>query len=483
MTLLVEHPGHPSQLVHGRKGSVAQGVGMHGGGSYTAGGASLTTGSVVAIPGHAMAVDGARFDSDASYRKAALRDWQSKNAGQKFGVWDSRSEGGKDIVFDRIEHITGPGHRAKAAKLGRERGEDGIFDIEKGEYVPTGGKTYTEAEVSAMVGKLLVAFDVAPDKDASDDEIDAWAETVGAAIVAARQELTEGELAERAYVRDRRGKFAPTGGPGTGGPRLDSSERNKVGGAYTAERTALHNSIIGQSQAGIPAHPGEQVVVFTGGGAASGKSTMLKNQLEPNGLTPGKGDYVNVNADNVKTGMKDNGAGHEVDGLPDYQANVAAGKPYAAWDSHEESSDVSKRLMAESTISGRHVVYDSVGDNGATKVGAKVAQARANGAVRVDAHYATVNPETAVLRAKARSQDPSSDSYGRKVEEAEIRRQHADVSTTWHDLATNGTFDTLSLWDNNGPIGSTTLIATASKGVIDVKDQSAFDAFLSYATP
>lgn len=473
---LVEHlPGKHNQLAHGRKGSVGQGIGKSGGGSYDASGSSLKTGAVVAISGYSMPVDAARFDSDPAFRRQVIKDWQKDNAGRKFGTWDSRSAGGSTIVFDRIEHFTGPGARAKAIKLGRERGEDGIFDIDKNEYVPTGGKTYTEAEVDEVVKQFLGAFE-APPAGTSEAELDAWADAVGNAIVATLHESDSATLArvidavdrnvrltERAYVRDRRGRFAYTGGRGTGGPLQDSMERNMVGGAWNAERTALHDGIIAKAQDGVAAHPGEQVAIMTGGGAASGKSTTLA-EMKARGDVPD--DFVEVNADLIKTE------------LPDYQANIAAGKVYAARDAHEESSYVSKRMYRESLGSGRHTVYDSVGDNGEAKVSAKVAEMRASGATRVDGHYATVHPHTAIARAETRSATPGPD-YGRKVDKVEIVRQHRDVSATWLDLANKGTFDTLTLTDRNTQ-GAPKLIAKAVKGKIEVYDDDAFSTFLSY---
>lgn len=301
------------------------------------------------------------------------------------------------------------------------------------------------------------------------DEALAWNQTMGINPKAIGESVDDGIIAERAYVRDPRGRFAHTGGAGTGGPLLDSQQRSMTAaGTYSPAAQARHSATIAAAMEGVPAHPGSQVAYMTGGGAASGKSSKLIPALEAEGRIPAQ--RTNVDADKIK---------HSI---PGYDDNVAAGKVWAARDAHEESSDVSKQMYRESLSSGRDTLYDSVGDNGAVKVSGKVAEMRANGARRVEGHYATVHPDTAVARAQARARRPGDPSYGREVPETEIRRQHADVSRTWVDLARSGTFDHLTLWDTSGGESDPArMIAEAAGGRITVHDSDAFEQFRSYA--
>lgn len=147
--LLVEHlMGQHNQQTHGRGGTsgyLARDLAAHGGGSYEARGLKVIShGTVVARSGHSGVFERERFLSDAAYRKTAvdafMRDNRSEFAsGGQLGTWDSGTEGGASIVFDVIDVVS----RQKAIRLGKARGEDGVFDLDKGEYVPTGGKTYT----------------------------------------------------------------------------------------------------------------------------------------------------------------------------------------------------------------------------------------------------------------------------------------------------------------------------------------------------
>lgn len=145
--IIAEHfPGKHSQKDHGKGASTTaatRAVREKGGGTLS-GAKRVTTGSVVARSGHSASFDGARWDADPAYRSQAvtsyLRDNREQFAkGGKFGIWDSRSEGGSSIVFDIVDVVP----RGEAIRLGKERGEDGIYDLDAGEYVATGGKTYT----------------------------------------------------------------------------------------------------------------------------------------------------------------------------------------------------------------------------------------------------------------------------------------------------------------------------------------------------
>ena len=73
--------------------------------------------------------------------------------------------------------------------------------------------------------------------------------------------------------------------------------------------------------------------------------------------------------------------------LPEYQAMVEAGDDMAAGFAHEESSTVSKQMIAQATANGFDAIMDGTGDSGIDKLRNKVQGYRANGH-RVIANYA-----------------------------------------------------------------------------------------------
>jgi hypothetical protein len=149
---LSEHlPGKHDQRTHGTGAAVAavtRDVRQKGGGTFEPGtGKRIVHGTVVGRPGYSASFDRDQFLADPEYRRQAvtayLRDKRDQfETGGKFGVWDSGGEGGTKIVFDVVDVVS----RAEGERLGRERGEDGVFDLDAppGQgYIPTGGKTYT----------------------------------------------------------------------------------------------------------------------------------------------------------------------------------------------------------------------------------------------------------------------------------------------------------------------------------------------------
>lgn len=138
---------HRDEMAGYQSDRLAADLKKNGGGSYDGAGlAPLTSGAVVARPGHTASFDREQFLNDREYRKQAvsayLRDNQDVFAkGGDFGTWDAGREGGNKVVFDVIDNVS----RKRAIELGTQRGEDGVFDLDKGEYIPTGGKTFTVA--------------------------------------------------------------------------------------------------------------------------------------------------------------------------------------------------------------------------------------------------------------------------------------------------------------------------------------------------
>jgi predicted ABC-type ATPase len=145
----------------------------------------------------------------------------------------------------------------------------------------------------------------------------------------------------------------------------------------------------------------------------------------------------------------------------------------AASKTHEESSKVVKDIVRKASIERLDVHLDGVGDGTYQSVVDKIAQQRAAGK-RVEAHYVTTNVETSVARAIARGE-----ATGREVPEEYIRKMHQEISRLVPQLAKNGDFDKLYLYDNNGSKDAKPILIFSQIGKkITVHDKVKYAAFL-----
>lgn len=247
------------------------------------------------------------------------------------------------------------------------------------------------------------------------------------------------------------GKFAPkeaTGGQGPAkngkseaaapehAPEKGEIARKLLGGApdtqalytkagkYVPERLALHDEIIGHFLAAANGQKADHpVTLFMAGGSGAGKSTILAK------LKDVPENAVLINPDEIKAM------------LPEYRQMLAGGDAYAAWGTHEESSDIAKKLLATVNERGYNTIVDGTGDSEPGKFLGKIEAANMGGrhakVVLVD-----IPTDLAVERAMKRAE-----TTGRMVPEGEIRRVHKSVASnfsTWQDKV-----DDWELWSND----------------------------------
>lgn len=238
-------------------------------------------------------------------------------------------------------------------------------------------------------------------------------------------------------------------------PAKDTREAYTANGVYTPERQALHDGYL-QEQMKVAVRVPDPEYRIMGGGAASGKSSLLQSGdvVLPRG-------HVMANADEAK------------DVLPEYRQRLAAKDESAASYVHEESSDMVKRLTDESLRSGYHTVLDGVGNGEIEDLARKIQKGRDAGARRIVGDYVTVDTDEALRRAIARGER-----IGRFVPEEAIRQGHVNVSKTFY-LASrrDDLFDELRLWDNNGE--APRLIYEKINGVERILDRGAWERFLN----
>lgn len=208
----------------------------------------------------------------------------------------------------------------------------------------------------------------------------------------------------------------------------------------TEARSEFHAKLVREKVDPVdPVPAGEdKVFVFLGGGPASGKSTGLSSGVFTG--VPPKGQYVEVNADDVKEKLP------EFDQLR-YSRSSGEYKAAASF-VHEESSMIAKMQQRAAVNKGTHVVLDGTGDGSPAGLKGKIDAARSSGYV-VRARYSTLETNEAWSRAEARSRGRSR----RYVQEGVVRTTHRDVSRSWETAIEGGWFDDYELTYNGVPKG------------------------------
>jgi hypothetical protein len=221
-------------------------------------------------------------------------------------------------------------------------------------------------------------------------------------------------------------------------------------------RELLHQQIVNHFLDGVKRQDGQMELFMTGGGPASGKSSILVGGDK----LPDAGDAVNVNPDLIK------------DMLPEYQVLVAAGDRMAATYVHEESSLIRKRLEAAAIAGNYNVILDTTGDSSVDKLTSNLSAYR-NAGYKINAYYATNDPDLAVQLAESRGERT-----GRYVPESVLRTAHEDVSRTFPAAASAGVYDHYELYDTNIQ-GQPRLVASGDgPGDPHVADPALWNTFL-----
>lgn len=205
---------------------------------------------------------------------------------------------------------------------------------------------------------------------------------------------------------------------------------------YTQERVDTFQDpwIASELVKGTPGQT-NPVTLFMAGGSGSGKSTllpMLSDDLKPP-------DSVMVNPDLAK------------EANPEFKKLVSDGSTYAAAGTHEESSDMSKRLLGQAVAGDYHAIVDGTGNSGTGKFMAKIDAQKALGR-KVKIVMADIPTDVAVERARKRAERT-----GRFVPEKEIRAIHKSVAVNhkvWRDQV-----DDWEVWANDGAPGTGKVIA------------------------
>ena len=230
----------------------------------------------------------------------------------------------------------------------------------------------------------------------------------------------------------------------------------------SAKRQALYNQIINSQLEGIQkAAPGQQEVVFMGGGGGSGKSYLIKSQFID---VPPKEEKkaVHIDPDSIK------------DSLPEYKA-MRQSDDEAVWKKaasyvQQESSLIAEQLYNVALARGYNVVYDGTASN-ITALKRQTDQARKAG-VKTKAVYVATPYETAKESAEQRSKTSK-----RHVPEEILRTAHRNVSANFEQIATSSMFDNVQLVrnDRKNPLKT---IAASTGGKLTIIDEGEYKKFL-----
>lgn len=234
----------------------------------------------------------------------------------------------------------------------------------------------------------------------------------------------------------------------------------------TPERRAEWDAAIAEKVNSVPTNPDGPNAYMMGGGAASGKSSAIKDKAVnvPN-ADPKEGAVkaVDVNPDSAKAQMAS------------YNNMVANKDMRAASFAHEESSQIAALTGAAGLKKGSDIVVDGVANNGAAKTIGKTDTYRALGAKRVELHVVTVEIGTAASRNVARAKKT-----GRKVDPNALVHGHKGVSKNFPEYAKSGKWDVVTVTDTNGS-GARKIFEQRAGGRARVIDQGLFDQFLAKA--
>lgn len=280
--------------------------------------------------------------------------------------------------------------------------------------------------------------------------------------------------------------------PGHEGPELHPNDKDSQAThsrvlpdgrrVYSDERAVLHDSIVEKILSGPDGKPlkapasGRKQVLFMAGGSASGKSSALRMEQ---GITPEGAAHIDV--DQIK------------EMLPEFNELVTAKDKRAASFTHEESSDLGKRVLREAMRRGLNITRDGTGDSGggtAKQPGKFAGQIldMKDADYDVSVFYVNAPTDVAVVRAAARAEK-----QGRWVPEREIRAQHANVSARFVEeirpMVEDGTISKISMYETfDDPSMQTPPVKFAEGGPpagqpspgepsFRVLDQGLYDAF------
>jgi predicted kinase len=213
---------------------------------------------------------------------------------------------------------------------------------------------------------------------------------------------------------------------------------------WSAQRDALHDSIIDDLYAKATDVPCERRAIIAGGLPGAGKSTVLERHA---GID--RSQYLTINPDDIKEELACRGMIPSVTGLSPMEASDLV---------HEESSHIAKRLARRARADGKNVIWDITMSSRASTE-RRIDELRSSGYARIEGIFVDIAVEVSVRRADGRHREGqdgyrAGDGLGGRLIPAEVIEAQADPEWGSHNRKTfeevKGHFDCWYLFDNSG---------------------------------
>jgi len=215
------------------------------------------------------------------------------------------------------------------------------------------------------------------------------------------------------------------------GKSTEDQYKNKETGLWEPRRAAMHDKVIAEMVAGKTAPTDRAPVAHVlGGGTASGKTTMSRAIIgeDPNTLR--------VDPDEIK--LK----------IPEYEKLKQDDPKMAAARVHEESSYLTKAIMAEAIARGIDLTYDAT-TSGKGSVG--MVKTLLGQGYKVHLMFADVPLNIAKERADKRARESTDPmNKGRFVPDAVISESHQRAAQNFFALKEEPGISSSRLFDNSG---------------------------------
>jgi predicted kinase len=233
-------------------------------------------------------------------------------------------------------------------------------------------------------------------------------------------------------------------------------------GDYLPERQRLHKDILTRLLAGKTPETDktgtlvQRQAVFTAGGTASGKSTLLDEKPEELDL-PDESHSIHIDPDKIK------------EMLPEYQKLKEADDHFAAQAVHRESGDLADAAIKQAMRAGLHVIIDGTGNHKSGMFANQLTR-MANAGYAVDVVYADRPVMDAMRETVTRALGD-----GRYVPSGVVRQIHKSVSENFSEIASLPFVRSIRVYRDQQ------LIAQGGSGRVEPVNPEAFTEFLMKA--
>jgi hypothetical protein len=223
----------------------------------------------------------------------------------------------------------------------------------------------------------------------------------------------------------------------------------------------------------LQSHPDGPQVMFSGGGYAAGKGSVLKILGARDELPP---DSFTLDPDQIKAE------------LPEFQEMIGS-DPEANMHVYQEAWAISQEIQARAMERKLNIVVDGISDTSPDEMGERARAFTARG-YKAKAVYVDIPTDEAMKRAANRAINAKEDSDRRMIPEIIMRSVHRDVASTVpalfgyldeHDIPLD-----VEVWDNNAGKDSVTgqflpprQVLTFVDGKKEIIDQELWDAFVA----